>query len=259
MSKRARNEVPEYIGFRMSKNKWIEVLKPRDDTYKWINGGASGYAYVNKNKIVKIIRGSKYINKEDFIKEAEKEIDFQERAAKHKLAPKIFYKGFVNEPFFIEDVPYYYYVVMKYLSPDKWVNLWRGQNDKLMCKFISDLVDKVGIINDFDPTAHIYINKNKVVMIDYGRCIECKEEKCKKKMAKTLEVVCGRKKSLSPVTYKNKSSSPKSPSSHSSYNSYNSYISRSPKSPKSPKSHRSPKSPKSHRSYTRKHSSNMND
>ena len=68
MSKRAKDEVPEYIGFRMSKHKWIEVLKPREDTYKWINGGASGYAYVNKNKIVKIIRGSKYDDKMEFIK-----------------------------------------------------------------------------------------------------------------------------------------------------------------------------------------------
>ena len=46
-----RTEIPEYIGFQMSKNKWIEVVNPRYDTYKWLNRGASGHAYVNRNKV----------------------------------------------------------------------------------------------------------------------------------------------------------------------------------------------------------------
>ena len=182
-----RTEIPEFIGFQMSKNKWIEVLHPRYDTYKWFNRGASGHAYVNRHKVVKIMESNEYHDKTDFIKNCEKEINFQERAAAHGLAPKIFYKGFVDEPFFIKTIPYYYYVVMEYLSPDEWVNLYSGDDDKLLCKFISDLVDKAGLINDFDPLVHIYKNKkNRVVMIDYGRCIDCNQDTCKKQMADAL-------------------------------------------------------------------------
>ena len=58
----------------MSKNKWIEVLHPRYDTYKWFNRGAPGHAYVNRNKVVKIMESNEYHDKTDFLKNCEKEI-----------------------------------------------------------------------------------------------------------------------------------------------------------------------------------------
>ena len=253
-----RTEIPEYIGFQMSKNKWIEVVNPRYDTYKWLNRGASGHAYVNRNKVVKIIEGNEYQNKKEFIENCEKEINFQERAAKYGLAPKVFYKGFIDEPFFIKTIPYYYYVVMEYLSPNEWVNLYSGDDDKLLCKFISDLVDKAGLINNFDPLVHIYKNnKNKVVMIDYGRCIDCKEDTCKKQMADalndTLYESCSKFKNYIRTRRKSHNKSPNRTSKSHNKSPNRTSKSRS-KSPKSPKSRS--KSPKS-RIRTIKHRPNI--
>jgi len=193
-----RIEVPEYIGFYMKGNKWIEVKEPRHDTYKWMDGGASGYVYINNNRLVKIIRGNIYEDKKEFIKNCKKEADFQKKAARHNLAPAVYYDGFVDIPFFVKDIPFYYYIVMDYLSSD-WKQIHPKSNKELMCEFITNLVNKVGIINNFDPYVHFYKNKytNQLVMIDYGRCIECKKDSCIQQMADALEIDCSKSRNKS--------------------------------------------------------------
>jgi hypothetical protein len=65
------------------------------------------------------------------------------------------------------------------------------------------LVDKVGIINIVDPQTHFYYNEkeNKLLMIDYDRCVDCSDKpQCKLDMAKALGITCssgGMKKSKS--------------------------------------------------------------
>lgn len=191
----------KYIGYSMAKKKWF-IVKPknkRSDTYEFLNSGATALVYFNKitNRVVKIIKGSEYTSNDTFIQKCEKEVSYQSRSADFGLAPKIFHHGFIekNDSFLYPDnkLPYYY-IVMEYLSKnDGWKQIYASDNTRLFCKFITDLVDKVGIINIEDPYVHFFYNKiqKKLVMIDYDRCIECIDKnQCKIDMAKALEISC---------------------------------------------------------------------
>lgn len=190
-----------YIGYSMAKKKWF-IVKPankRSDTYEFLNAGAVSIVYFNKasNRVVKIIRGSKYSSNDTFIQNCEKEVAYQSRAADFGLAPKVFHHGFIekNDSFLYPDdkIPYYY-IVMEYLSEDNgWEHFHPDDNQLLSCKFINDLVDKVGIINIEDPVLHFYYNKfqNRLVMIDYDRCVDCSDKnQCKLDMANKLKLKC---------------------------------------------------------------------
>lgn len=204
----------KYIGYSMAKKKWI-IIKPaniRSDTYEFLNSGATALVYFNKatNRVVKIIRGSAYSSNDTFIQKCEKEVAYQSRAADFGLAPKVFHYGFIekNDSFLYPDdkLPYYY-IVMEYLAEaDGWNQIYADNSPELFCRFISDLVDKAGIINVEDPYVHFFYNerKKKLLMIDYDRCIECDNKKqCKIDMANALGITCltgGSKKTRSKKT-----------------------------------------------------------
>jgi hypothetical protein len=191
----------KYIGYSMAKKKWF-IVKPaniRSDTYEFLNSGATSLVYYNKasNRVVKIIRGSEYTSNDNLIKKSQKEVAYQSRAADFGLAPKVFHHGFIetSDSFLYPDVKIpYYYILMESLSEDNgWEQEYATQNPELFCKFINDLVDKVGIINIEDPHAHFFYNKrqDKLLMIDYDRCIDCSDKnQCKIDMAKALGITC---------------------------------------------------------------------
>jgi hypothetical protein len=191
----------KYIGYSMAKKKWF-IVKPankRLDTYEFLNSGATSLVYYNKasNRVVKIIRGSEYSSNDSLIKKSQKEVAYQSRAADFGLAPKVFHHGFIetNDSFLYPDVKIpYYYILMESLSEDNgWEQEYATQNPQLFCKFINDLVDKVGIINTEDPHAHFFYNKrqDKLLMIDYDRCVDCSDKKqCKIDMANALGITC---------------------------------------------------------------------
>jgi len=191
----------KYIGYSMAKKKWF-IVKPankRSDTYEFLNSGATSLVYYNNasNRVVKIIRGSEYTSNDSLIKKCEKEVAYQSRAADFGLAPKVFHHGFIekNDSFLYPDdkIPYYY-ILMESLSENNgWEQVYATENPELFCKFINDLVDKVGIINTEDPHAHFFYNerKDKLLMIDYDRCIDCSDKnKCKIDMANALGITC---------------------------------------------------------------------
>ena len=190
----------KYIGYSMAKKKWI-IIKPanrRSDTYEFLNSGATSLVYFNKasNRVVKIIRGSEYDTNE-FIQKCEKEVAYQSRAAYFGLAPKIFHSGFINKNdsfLYPDDKIPYYYILMENLSEDNgWEQAYANENPELFCSFINDLVDKAGIINIEDPDAHFFYNEreDRLLMIDYDRCVECVNPyQCKIEMAQALGLTC---------------------------------------------------------------------
>ena len=198
-------ETLKYIGYSMTNKKWF-IVKPenkRSDTYEFLNAGATALVYYNQasNRVVKIIRGSEYKSNDTFIQESQKEALFQEKAAKFGLAPKVFHHGFIEKKdsfLYPDDKIPYYYILMEYLSQDNgWKQVYAIDKPELFCKFISDLVDKVGIINTQDPHAHFFYNKrqDKLLMIDYDRCVDCcvncsDKKQCKIDMANALGISC---------------------------------------------------------------------
>jgi len=206
----------KYIGYSMAKKKWI-IIKPsnrRSDTYEFLNSGATSLVYFNKasNRVVKIIRGSEYESSE-FIQKCEKEVAYQSRAAYFGLAPKIFHSGFINKNdsfLYPDDKIPYYYILMENLSEDNgWEQAYANENLELFCSFINDLVDKAGIINIEDPDAHFFYNEreDRLLMIDYDRCVECVNPyQCKIEMAQALGLTCFSGGIIKRKTTKNKRS-----------------------------------------------------
>ena len=182
-----------YIGYSKSKGHWITIdpenINDTYDTYEFLNNGATALVYWNKNRIVKIIRGSEYIiDDRVFIRKCQKEINYQIKAASHELAPSVYHHGFVSKEKSVFFGLPYYYVIMDYLSElAGWKQIFADDNPPLFCEYINKLVDNAGLININDPNAHFFYNKKKkhLMMIDYGNCIECKE-----KMAETLGIKC---------------------------------------------------------------------
>ena len=197
----------QYIGYSMRKKRWVSIRHEdkRYDTYEFFNSGATAFTYVNaaSNELVKIIHGPYYEphdNYAAFIKECEKEIEYQQRAARNGLGPRIYdgKYGFVEKENSFYNTPYFY-IVMEYLSEKNgWKHIFAGDiRDSIFCNYIKDLVSKTGLINDEDPQAHFYYNnkKNKLYMIDYGRCKECKnldvsESECIELMSSALDINC---------------------------------------------------------------------
>jgi len=204
------DEPLKYIGYSMHKKQWIIIPKhkKRDDTYEFFNAGATAFTYVNPstNKLVKIIHGPRHTpadNYAGFIKECEKEVEFQNKAAKNGLAPRIYVNqyGFVTKEhsFYSKDEMPYFYIIMEYLSEDNgWEHVFIGDKpDSIFCDYIEKIVSKTGLINVKDPQAHFYYNsekdKDKLYMIDYGNCEECGERsssECIVLMSSALGVNC---------------------------------------------------------------------
>jgi hypothetical protein len=191
---------------------WYIVKKENineDSTYSFLNSGASGMVYVNeKNKrVVKIIRLSEEDEtetKNEIIK-AKQEVEYQKKAAKFGLAPRIYHDGYIEKKNSFCKT-HYYYIIMDYLSPDDWEHIFADkENKENIIYFIKLLVEKVGIVNIVDPQLHFYKNKinDKVVMIDYDRCIKCIKDKkeCVKDMINAVDIHGGGKRK----TYKRKS------------------------------------------------------
>jgi hypothetical protein len=192
----------KYIGYSMSKKQWILIPEEnvRNDTYEFFDAGATAFTYVNttSNTLVKIIHGP-YIDPEDnyveFIKKCEKEVEYQQRASKYKLGPKIYYHGYVpkEKSFYSKGEYPYYYIVMDYLSNNTgWTHIHGGEiPNSVFCNYIQTLVSKTGLINVKDPELHFYYNENeqKLYMIDYGNCEECvdiSESECVNLMSNKL-------------------------------------------------------------------------
>lgn len=186
-----------YISYSMRDSKWYSVKHENinNDTYEFLNSGASGMVYVNKNanKVVKIIRLSD--DKDELEKEIIKstqEVKFQSSAAKFKLAPRVYFHGYINtEKSFLGNTTPYYYIVMDYLSPNEWDNVYGDKDNKReISLFVKKLIEKVGIVNTIDPRLHFYKNKKtgQIVMIDYDHCEKCDddEDECIRKMMSVI-------------------------------------------------------------------------
>ena len=214
------DEPLKYIGYSMSKKRWIIIQKKqkRDDTYEFLNAGATAFTYVNKanNKLVKIIHGPRYIPEDNyagFIKECEKEIEYQHRAADNGLGPRIYIGqyGFVpkEHSFYSKDESPYFYIIMEYLSEKNgWKHIFIGDKpDSVFCNYIQELVSKTGLINVTDPQAHFYYNdkKDKLYMIDYGNFKECGKHsvsECIELMSSALGIKCVSKQTKSAKSTK---------------------------------------------------------
>jgi hypothetical protein len=194
-----------FISYSMRDNKWY-IVKPENinnDTYSFLNSGASGMVYVNKNikRVVKIIRLSE--DNDELIKEikkAKQEATYQIEAAKYKLAPNIYFHGYIeSKKSFLGNTTPYYYIIMDYLSPNEWDHIYGDkENIKKISQFVKILVEKVGIINKIDPRLHFYKNKitNKIIMIDYDHCEKCDADKknCIIEMLNAIEIHNGGKR-----------------------------------------------------------------
>jgi hypothetical protein len=209
---RSKDEPLKYIGYSMSKKQWIIIQKKnkRDDTYEFLNAGATAFTYVNpaSNKLVKIIHGPQYDPEDNyagFIKECEKEIEYQQRAAENGLGPRIYagQYGFVpkEHSFYSKNESPYFYIIMEYLSEKNgWSPIFIGDKpDSIFCNYLQKLVSKTGLINVKDPHAHFYYNnkKEKLYMIDYGNYEECGDRsvsKCVELMSSALGIHCGSSK-----------------------------------------------------------------
>lgn len=175
-----------YISYSMSDNKWYIVKRKNinNDTYSFLNSGASGMVYVNKNinRVVKIIRLSEDEDElKEEIKKAEKEVLYQNSSALYELAPKIYFHGYIeSKKSFLDNTTPYYYIIMDYLSPNEWDHIYGDEeNINDISEFVKILVENVGIINKIDPRLHFYKNKitNKIIMIDYDHCEKCDADK----------------------------------------------------------------------------------
>ena len=175
-----------FISYSMSDNKWYIVKRKNinNDTYSFLNSGASGMVYVNKNikRVVKIIRLSE--DNDELIKEikkAKQEATYQIEAAKYKLAPNIYFHGYIeSKKSFLDNTTPYYYIIMDYLSPNEWDHIYGDEENIIdISEFVKILVENVGIINKIDPRLHFYKNKitNKIIMIDYDHCEKCDADK----------------------------------------------------------------------------------
>ena len=164
----------KYIGYSMRKQQWVIIPKhkKRDDTYEFFNAGSTAFTYVNpsSNKLVKIIHGPHYEpddNYVDFIKECKNEIEYQNKAAKNGLAPRIYVNqcGFVpkEQSYYSKGESPYFYIVMEYLSETRgWEHTFIGDKpDSIFCNYIENFVSKTGLINVKDPKAHFYYNDKK--------------------------------------------------------------------------------------------------
>jgi hypothetical protein len=206
--KTTSDEDKKYIGYSNSQQRWI-IIKPqhvRPDTYEFLNSGATSWVYVKRDgsKVVKIIRGSSFIPDEQFIAKAKKEVQYQKAAAKVGLAPNIYHHGFIRKEnsFYDTNEPYYYIEMDNLSEATGWNPIFASQAPELFCKFIRDLVEKVGIINVEDPQLHFFSNGSELRMIDFDRCIECasvtdasvsETEICITAMAKALGINCSAK------------------------------------------------------------------
>jgi hypothetical protein len=192
-----------FISYSMRDKKWYTV-KPKNinnDTYSFLNSGASGMVYVNENikRVVKIIRLSE--DNDELIKEikkAKQEVEYQMKSAKYQLAPNVYFHEYIEKKNSFLDTPYYY-IIMDYLSSKEWDNIY-GDKDNIpqISQFVNTLVEKVGIINIVDPRLHFYKNKktNNIVMIDYDHCIICNSDKkyCITKMLNAIGIHNGGKR-----------------------------------------------------------------
>ena len=177
--KTTSDEDKKYIGYSNSQQRWI-IIEPRHvrpDTYEFLNSGATSWVYVKRDgsKVVKIIRGSSFIPDEQFIAKAKKEVKYQKAAAEVGLAPQIYHHGFIKKEnsFYDKNEPYYYIEMDNLSEATGWNPIFASQAPELFCKFIRDLVVKVGIINVEDPQLHFFYNGSELRMIDFDRCIEC--------------------------------------------------------------------------------------
>ena len=198
----------------------------------------TSYGDTSGNIICKLVYPDSTIPK--FLESVKKEVELQNKAAKHNLGPKIYKHGFSQEsiPFtgFYEyeddndgetkriqfNFPNpFYYIIMEYYSNK---NGWKGpvyvsneqldsklSNNELFYEFIYKLIFEADIANILDPIMHFYYHPDHGLrMIDYGQCIYCKtigeKQHALNEMMKSLEIKeKPNSASKSPMTHNSRS------------------------------------------------------
>ncbi len=167
--------------------------------YKRIGSGAYGVTYGNDttNIIFKFMFLSPEMDKQQFIKYCNDEVEKQHIASIYNLGPKIYHYGFFEN---IKSIPYFknisfYLIEMEYYSENGgWspVRLFEFEDYKdEMCEFVTNFI-KAGLVNNVDPANHFYIHKKHGLrMIDYGNVEYChsNKENCKRSMLEKLFVL----------------------------------------------------------------------
>ena len=167
---------PPFIGLNRIGNKLLslEVENPLDiDTsgfiiYKYLDSGGNGAVYLTDAKwvgddsftdVIKI----QPITSPERETAFDREIEFQDRAARADLAPAIKKSGFIN---FSDGV--IGYVEMERVK--NFIHLYQTENPikkVFACEYIKKLSD-IGLINTKDPRNHFYTDNNQLKMIDFG-------------------------------------------------------------------------------------------
>jgi len=256
----------------MAKNRDPSLIILEDKTELYLidrRFSTTTYGDINGNIICKLVYPDSTIPK--LLESVTKEVEFQNKAAKYNLGPKIYEHGLSEEsiPFtgfyeYDDDndgetkrMPFhfanpFYYITMEYYSKK---NGWKGpvyvsdaklskiSNNDLFYEFIHKLIFEAEIANILDPIMHFYYHPvHGLRMIDYGRCIDCKtiiqKQSALNEMMKSLEINEKVKSPRSPMTHKSRSQS-RSPRTHKSRSQ-----SRSPKSSITYKSRNRSRSPK---------------
>jgi hypothetical protein len=207
---------------KMAKNRDPSLLIFRDETELYLidrRFSTTTYGDISGNIICKLVYPDSTISK--LLESVTKEVEFQNKAAKYNLGPKIYEHGFSEEsiPFtgfyeYDDDkdgetkrMPFhfanpFYYITMEYYSKK---NGWKGpvyvsdaklsikSNNDLFYDFIYKLIFYAEIANILDPIMHFYYHPvHGLRMIDYGRCIDCKtigeKQSALNEMMKSLEI-----------------------------------------------------------------------
>jgi hypothetical protein len=206
----------------MAKNRDPSLIIFEDETELYLidrRFSTTTYGDISGNIICKLVYPDSTIPK--LLESVTKEVEFQNKAAKYNLGPKIYAHGFSEEsiPFtgfyeYDDDkdgetkrMPFhfanpFYYITMEYYSKK---NGWKGpvyvsdaklstkSNNDLFYDFIYKLIFYAEIANILDPIMHFYYHpEHGLRMIDYGRCIDCKtiiqKQSALNEMMKALEI-----------------------------------------------------------------------
>ena len=167
-------DLPEYIRIEAGKiTKAFPGQEDDDNTYKFIDSGASGKVYLKNtgDSVIKLLFSNDYESEKQFKEKCLSEIEKQTYAAQHKLAPMPYYNIYQSSPRFGFGSQILCYIEMKFLKK----HIFPQDHPKEVCQYIRKLAN-IGLINTVDPLLHFYLDENVIQMIDFGNVTEINQD-----------------------------------------------------------------------------------